>query len=190
MGTRVGGVVLTGGGAVRLDGADKASIEIAGQTLLERALAALAQTDETVVVGEWLPTTRPVTFLREEPAGSGPAAGLLAGLSGFVKLPEVVVALAVDMPLVTTETVRRLVAAVVSDEQVDGALLEGRQYLCAAYRTQALLAAAEELDSLPGASMQSLLAALTRTAVAAQGAEARDVDTLSDLRELRELMEE
>ena len=39
----LGGVVLSGGGAARFGGADKASIELAGETLLERALRALAE---------------------------------------------------------------------------------------------------------------------------------------------------
>ena len=35
----LGAIVLTGGTAVRLDGADKASLEVGGRTLLDRALA-------------------------------------------------------------------------------------------------------------------------------------------------------
>jgi molybdopterin-guanine dinucleotide biosynthesis protein A len=190
MQTTVGGIVLTGGGGVRLQGADKATIEIGGQTLLEHALAALRELAETVVVGDWLPTSRPVTFLREEPAGGGPAAGVLAGLAGFPRLPQIVVALAVDMPMVTTATVRRLVAALEADPGLDGVLLDGRQYLCAAYRPAALQEAAARLESSYGASMRQLLSSLSLGEVAALGAEARDVDTFSDLRELRELLAE
>src|SRR4051794_24238588 len=43
-------VVLAGGRASRLDGADKASIEYQGRTLLEHALEALADAAEVVVV--------------------------------------------------------------------------------------------------------------------------------------------
>ena len=39
----LGGIVLTGGAAVRFQGADKASIEIGGATLLEHVLGALAE---------------------------------------------------------------------------------------------------------------------------------------------------
>lgn len=190
MQTTVGGIVLTGGGGVRLQGADKASIEIAGQTLLEHALTALAELTETVVVGDWLPTSRPVGFLREDPAGGGPVAGLMAGLAGFPRVLGMVVALAVDMPLVTTATVRRLVAALETDPALDGVLLDGSQYLCAAYRPVALKDAASQLDSVHGASMRKLLAGLTLGEVAAIGPEARDVDTLEDLRDLRELLAE
>ena len=68
---RLGAVVLTGGSAVRLDGADKASIELGGLTLLEHALGALVDVDEVVVVGDHVPTTRPVTFTREDPRHGG-----------------------------------------------------------------------------------------------------------------------
>lgn len=190
METTWGGILLTGGGAVRLSGADKATIEIAGKSLLEYALAALAGVGETVVVGELVPTSRPVNFVREDPAGGGPAAGLLAGLAGFSRPPDSVVVLAVDMPLVTADSVRRLVAAMESDPALDGVLLDGGQYLCAAYRRRALTASGEQAESSHGLSMRKLLSGLRLGSVDSVGAEARDVDTLKDLQEIRELFEE
>jgi molybdopterin-guanine dinucleotide biosynthesis protein A len=179
-------VVLSGGTAVRFQGADKASIEVGGATLLEHVLGALAEVPEVVVVGEEVLTSRPVTFLREDPPGGGPAAGVLAGLSGFARPPHTTVVLAVDMPLVTTATVRRLVQAVTDD----GALLvdgDGRrQYLCAAYRTEALLAAAPPLEDQHGLAMRGLVGDLRLAEVPALPGEARDVDTWEDLLALRE----
>ncbi|MCD6638569.1 MAG: NTP transferase domain-containing protein, partial [Nocardioides sp.] len=62
------GVILAGGTAARLGGADKASIELGGRTLLEIAIDAFLDADEVVVVGpETVRTTRPVTFVREDP---------------------------------------------------------------------------------------------------------------------------
>jgi molybdopterin-guanine dinucleotide biosynthesis protein A len=186
--SELGGIVLTGGGAVRFGGADKASIEVAGETLLERSLGALAEVADVVVVGDEVPTSRPVTFLREDPPGGGPAAGLLAGLTGFPQLPHLVVVLAVDMPLVTAGTVRRLAGSVAGD----GALLVdagGRQqYLCAVYRTAALLAAAPE--NLHGLPVRRLVGGLALAEVTATGDEARDVDTWDDLRALRSELED
>jgi len=177
--------VLTGGGAVRFQGADKASIEIAGVTLLEHALAALSEVPEVVVVGDEVSTSRPVGFVREDPPGGGPAAGLLAGLRGFPALPRLVMVLAVDMPLVTTATVNRLMLSA----EEDGALLvdeEGRrQYLCAIYRSEALLGAAPALEEQHGLPMRRLVSGLRLGEVAAVGWEARDVDTWEDLTELR-----
>ncbi len=187
---RVGAVVLTGGTAARMDGADKASIELAGVTLLERALAATSTAGEVVVVGEQVPTSRPVTWTREEPRSGGPAAGLLAGLDRFLRPPELVQVLAVDMPRVTPGTFARLADAVRPD--VDGALLVDvagrRQQLCGVYRRAALErarpASREEEHGLP---MHRLLGRLTLVEVPAVGDEAQDVDTWADLRALRAL---
>jgi molybdopterin-guanine dinucleotide biosynthesis protein A len=145
---------------------------------------------EVVVVGDELVTSRPVTFLREDPAEGGPAAGLLAGLAGFPRPRRLVVVLAVDMPRVTTATVRRLVEAVADA----GALLVDengrRQYLCAAYRTEALLAAAPPLEEQHGLPMRRLVDDLRLAEVPALGGETRDVDTWEDLLELREQLGE
>lgn len=179
-------MILAGGSAVRLQGADKASMEVGDATLLEHVLDALSDTPDVVVVGDEVLTSRPVTFVREEPPAGGPAAGLLAGLGAFPRAPRLVVVLAVDMPMVTTATVRRLLTA--ADR--DGALLvdEGgrRQYLCAAYRSAALLAAAPSLEDQHGLAMRALVGGLDLAEVPALTWEARDVDTWADLTELRE----
>lgn len=184
----IGAVVLTGGSAVRLSGADKASIELGGLTLLEHALGALLDVDEVVVVGDPVPTTRPVTFTREDPAGGGPAAGLLAGLRCFARRPTLVVALAVDMPLVTSSTIRRLVEAVA--DPADGAALidTGKkvQFLCAAYTTAALDRVRPPYEEEHGLSMKRLVGGLRLEHVPAFGPESRDVDTWEDLLAMRE----
>ena len=187
----LGGVVLTGGGAARLGGADKASIEVGGQTLLEHALAALADVTELVVVGAEVPTSRPVTFTREDPPGGGPAAGLLAGLRAFARRPDRVVVLAVDMPLVTAATVRRLLDVSGGDGVV---LVDGsgrRQYLCAAYSTGALERAAGQATGElgHGLAMRELVARLRLTSLPASGDEAHDLDTWADLAILRDAVE-
>ncbi|MEP7090955.1 MAG: NTP transferase domain-containing protein, partial [Nocardioidaceae bacterium] len=142
---RLGAVVLAGGTAARMGGVDKASIELAGVALLERALAATMSAVEVVVVGEQVPTSRAVTWTVEDPPRGGPAAGLLTGLDSFLVTPDLVVVLAVDMPKVNAGTVARLTWAVEGDASVDGAVLvdpDGRrQTLAAVYRRSALDAA-------------------------------------------------
>ena len=91
-------VVLAGGTSARLGGVDKAGIELAGRTMLEHALAVVAGATEVVVVGEEVPTSRPVTFVREDPPRGGPAAGLLAGAAALSRTPDALAVLAVDMP--------------------------------------------------------------------------------------------
>jgi molybdopterin-guanine dinucleotide biosynthesis protein A len=182
---RLGAIVLTGGGAVRLGGADKAAVEGGGRTLLEHALDALLDADDVVVVGPDVPTERPVTFRREHPPGGGPAAGVVAGLTGFVRLPHRVVVLAVDMPWVRPATIRRLVEAAA---HADGAVLVDaggrRQYLCGVYDA-ALLAAAGSGDT-HGMPVRELLRTLDLVGVPAVASEARDVDTWEDVRAWRE----
>lgn len=183
-------MILSGGDAVRLSGADKASIEVGGITLLEHALGALVDVNEVVVVGEPVPTTRPVTFTREDPAGGGPAAGLLTGLRCFARRPDLVAVLAVDMPLVTSTTFRRLLATRAAHPESDGAALidEGRklQYLCAVYAVESLHRVQPSYEDEHGLSMRALVGGLRLEHVPAYGPEARDVDTWDDLLTIRE----
>jgi molybdopterin-guanine dinucleotide biosynthesis protein A len=183
-------VVLTGGTAARMGGADKAGLQIGGVTLLERALAAVIAASEVVVVGSRAPTSRPVTWTVEDPPRGGPAAGLLAGLDRFAAPPELVAVLAVDMPRVHAGTVARLTWAVERDPGVDGAVLVDaggrRQTLAAVYRVAALAAARPGPDEREhGLSMRSLVARLRLAEVPAVGDEARDVDTWTDLGDLK-----
>lgn len=187
---RLGAVILTGGTAVRLDGVDKASIEFGGVTLLERALHATLAAVDVVVVGAQVPTSRPVTFTREDPPKGGPAAGLLAGLDRLRPDVELVCALAVDMPRVEAGTVARLTWAVERDDAVDGACLVDasghRQPLAAVYRVAALQRTRpEDREREHGLAMRRLVGQLRLAEVPVVGDEARDVDTWSDLRDLR-----
>ena len=78
------GVVLAGGTAARMDGIDKASVELAGRTLLEYAVDAFLDADEVVVVGPaGVRTERPVTTVFEDPPRGGPVAGLLTGVDAL-----------------------------------------------------------------------------------------------------------
>lgn len=176
-------VVLAGGTAARLDGTDKAGIEYAGRTLLEHALAATAGAIETVVVGDRVPTSRPVAFVREDPPHGGPAAGLLAGRDALAVAPARILVLAVDMPRVDPGTVARLLAAATGH---DGAFLadrHGRRQLAGVVDVPALdRARPEDCHGLP---LHRLLVSLDLALVAPDGEEATDVDTWADLRDLR-----
>lgn len=175
-------VILAGGTAARLGGADKAGIEYAGRTFLEHALAAVEAAGEVVVVGEQVPTGRPATFVREDPPLGGPVAGLLAGRRALARDPEVLLVLAVDMPRVTDATVARLLDAASGR---DGAVLideDGRRQLVLAVRTDRLDAVAPADPH--GHSFHALLAPLDLADVAALADEARGVDRWEDLRDL------
>lgn len=177
----LGAVILAGGTAVRLGGVDKASLEWRGRSLLDWALDAVVDAAEVVVVGDVLPTERPVTFVREDPPLGGPAAGLLAGLDAFAGLPRELVVLAVDMPRVTLTTIGRLRAAA---EGRDGAVLvdgRGRRSLAYVLDVEALAARRPDAEAAYGMPLRVLLGELDLAAVPAQGDEARDVDTWDDL---------
>ena len=116
-------MVLAGGTAARMGGVDKASIELDGVTLLERALAATMSASRWSWSDSRCPPPVPVTWTIEDPASGGPAAGLLAGLDRFLVEPDLVAVLAVDMPRVNAGTVARLTWAVEADTDVDGAVL-------------------------------------------------------------------
>jgi molybdopterin-guanine dinucleotide biosynthesis protein A len=179
-------VILSGGGATRLDGADKSSLEHDGRTLLDHALDAVSAAGEVVVVGPEQPTSRSVTFTRELPAGGGPLAGLSAGVAALHEPPELVLVLAVDMPHVTGETVARLVAAMDDDGPGhDGAWLvddTGRRQLAGVVR-RVLVPLPGEAYGVP---MRRLMGLERTVDVAAEGREAQDVDTWDDVARLRD----
>lgn len=180
-------MILAGGGGARLGGVDKASLDVGGRTLLERALDAVAEIERVAVAGPESPTPREVVFTMETPPGGGPAAGLLTALVDGLGIDDGLVAVvAVDLPGVVAPTLRRLMLA--ADR--DGALLvdaDGRrQHLCGVYAVPALLAAAPPREEWHGLPMHRLLADLRLAEVEAVGDEAHDVDTWADHRALHE----
>ena len=178
-------VVLAGGTAARLGGADKASIEHAGRTLLEWALDALLDASEVVVVGDPVPTTRPVTFTRESPRYGGPVAALLTGRDALLRAPRTLGVLAVDMPRVTAYTFRRLREAAGGH---DGAFLadrDGRRQLAGVLDVARLDAVRPDHQGQHGMALHRLLSGLDLATIGPEGEEARDIDTWADLRDLQ-----
>lgn len=177
-------VILAGGTAARMGGIDKASIELYGRTLLARALEALIDAREVVVVGDEVPTDRPATFVREDPRHGGPVAGLLTGRDALLHAPGLLAVLAVDMPMVTAGTFDRLRDAV---GERDGARLvdpDGRHPLAFVVRTDRLDGVRPDREGQHGMALRALLAPLDLAEVATRADEHRDVDTWEDLRDL------
>ncbi|WP_017622053.1 molybdenum cofactor guanylyltransferase [Nocardiopsis chromatogenes] len=183
-------VILAGGRASRMGGADKPGQEVGGATLLERVAAAAP--GRVVVVGP--PRESPhAVYVREDPPGSGPVPALRAG-AAEVRAPWTAV-LAGDMPFLSAEHVTVLRAAA---EGRHGAVMvdsEGReQWLLGVWRTGRLRAA---LEAYPGVSLRGLFEA--RGCIRPfdyarvrppEGAElaAFDCDTPEDLARARELL--
>jgi CTP:molybdopterin cytidylyltransferase MocA len=133
-----------------------------------------------VVVGTDVPTSRPVTFTRESPAGGGPLAALCAGVDALAGRPRLVVVLAVDMPGVTAATVGRLLAA--AGEAGAAWLVDrsGRRQLAGAVLRERLVG----LPEPHGLPMRVLTGSGPATDVPAAGDEAEDVDTWADVHRL------
>ena len=104
-------IAILAGGESRRMGTDKASLEIGGMTLLERAARlALAVNSSVIVVGRVCPNDWPlpeVLFLSDTEAGLGPVGGLATALQ---HAQTSVLALACDLPLLTPEAVQWLIA--------------------------------------------------------------------------------
>lgn len=191
-------VVLAGGKAARMDGADKPGLEVGGVSMLvlvARAAAA-AGTRSLVVVGperggavhaglaEISSVLRDgLIRVREDPPGAGPVAALRCGL-GEVSAPWVAL-LAADLPFLTGECLTDLLAAGASTG-TDGVLLAdegGRlQWLTGAWRAEPLRRA---LACYEGRTLRGVLEPLrpvVRTLAVATGqAPWTDCDTPAEL---------
>ncbi len=177
---RYDALVVAGGRARRLGGADKPALTVGARPLLDRVLAACRDAATTVVVGPRRPTCRPVAWAREDPPGGGPLAALDAGLREVTH--ETVVVLSADLPFLRRSTVGELLAA--CDGAEAAVAFDGRdQPLCAAYRIEPLrreLALLHgEYGTLRGLPLRLLLPQLTVRRVAS--ADALDCDTWEEL---------
>ena len=184
-------IVLAGGRAARLGGADKPTMVVGGRTLLAAVLAAgparvrgrsswsgrIARADRIARAGQ--PTAghrragpgAPGTLrvVREEPPGAGPVPALRRGLAELAVLhgdtgdAGLVAVLAADLPFLRAAHLRALLAAAAGQ---DGAVLtdgDGRpQWLAGCWRAAVLRRAA---DRYSGASLHGLLSPLNPVSV-------------------------
>ncbi|OCC11800.1 NTP transferase domain-containing protein [Streptomyces sp. PTY087I2] len=179
-------IVLAGGAAKRLGGADKPGVRVGGRALLDRVLAACGGAARTVVVGDRRPTARPVVWTREVPQGGGPLAALGAGLR--LTTAEYVLVLSADLPFLGPRTVDALLAAT-GEPGREGALCtdpDGRdQPLVAAYRAEPLrrelALIATEHGGLAGLPLRLLTAELDLARIDAGPDAAFDCDTWDDI---------
>lgn len=167
-------------------GRDKASLTLAGRSMLRHILDGLPGGVPVVIVGPDPGSVgRPVTICREEPSGGGPAAGVAAALP-WVRTP-VIALLATDMPW-AAPVLAELRALLVADD-LDAALAVDvtghEQPLCAAYRSAALRRSLARADPA-GRSIRQVVAALDRVVRHRVGTDAAwrlaDIDTPEDLR--------
>ena len=147
--------VLAGGKSSRM-GADKALLELAGQTLLQRALKlARAVTEDVRIVGARDKFGEFAPVVEDKYPNRGPLAGIHAALTSTPSALNLI--LAVDLPFLEKRFLQYLVAeacaanAVVTVPRAAG----GLQPLCAVYRREfaalaekALAAGRNKIDTL------------------------------------------
>jgi molybdenum cofactor guanylyltransferase len=198
-------VVLAGGRATRLGGADKPGLVVGRRSLLGSVVAAVTEAgaSRVVVVGPQRPAAlRPgtggpgtgrggglVSYTREEPPGGGPVAALRCGLAG-VSAP-VVVLVAADLPFLRPAHVTRLLGALAGQGAPGVVLLDasGRPQWLAGCWPAAVLRAA--LGAYPGSSLRGVLgplgpATLPDDTAAGEPPPWLDCDTADDLRVARD----
>lgn len=179
-------IVLAGGTARRLGGADKPQLRVGGRRLLDRAVAAVAEAQRIVVVGPVQPVDGTVTFCREDPPGGGPVAAVAAGLPATSA--EVVVLLAADLPWIAPAIPLLVEAAAGAAASGPAVLVDasGRpNHLAAAWPRAQLRAALGRVGEPAGAAMRALVADVAPVSVRDTGGWGRDCDTWDDLAEAR-----
>lgn len=180
-------VVLAGGRGSRLGGVSKADLKVGGQRLLDRVLMAVRGARTVVVVGDV--TVPPgVLLTSEEPPGTGPAAGLVAGLAAVDSPAEWTLVLACDLPG-AQDAVGLLLSAAEAASEAAGESADGYclaapdgtpQWLLGIHRSDALRSAAEAYGDPRHRSVRGLLAGLRLTAVEEAAGVGRDLDTPAD----------
>jgi molybdopterin-guanine dinucleotide biosynthesis protein A len=186
--TTLAAVVLAGGESRRF-GADKLDAHLGDVSLLEHALAGLPVDADLIIVGPPRAVHRPARFVREQPAGTGPAAAMIAGLSAALDpAPEAIVVLPGDAPAAGSAAMI-LLAALQADPEASIVMATDRagreQPLQLALRpagaTALILAAGESKGA--GQSARGLLGQLQPPprAVTLAAADHFDIDTVEDL---------
>lgn len=176
-------VILAGGSGRRLGGVDKSVLVVHGERLLDTALRAARGARTRVVVGQ-VSVPDEVVLTREDPPGTGPAAGLLAGLDAVTNSASWTLVLAVDLPHAPAAVSLLLAAAGVAEGD-DGVVIGGAdnfpQHLLAIYRTDALRRAFAAYGNPANRSIKGLLAPLHLRVVPAADIVSADIDTPDDL---------
>lgn len=139
--------ILAGGKSSRM-GSDKALLRFGAETLLESALNRLrAVTDHVFIVGSRPELSAYAPVIPDAYAERGPLAGIYSALRGSPG--ELNLMLAVDMPFVPLEFLKKLLTAAGQSHAMVTfpAGKDGSQPLCAVYRREFVAIAQEALES-------------------------------------------
>ncbi len=175
-------IIVAGGRGSRLGGVVKADLQVGGQRLLDRVLLAARHARQRLVVG-MVDVPHDVRQIVEDPPGSGPAAGLVAGLDAIAEPSEWTLVLACDLPG-AEEAVPQLLRAAISGGDADGHCLGSEdgtpQWLLGIHRSDALRRAAADYGDPRQRSVRGLLAPLRLDVIADVADVGKDLDTWGD----------
>ncbi|MBE2997737.1 NTP transferase domain-containing protein [Nocardiopsis sp. HNM0947] len=151
-------VVLAGGAARRMGGADKPGLVVGGRTLLEGVVAAVRDhsPDSHVVVVGPERSSPAAEYVREDPPGGGPVPALRAGLARVHAARTAL--LAADLPHLRAADLAALEEAAAPGPGAVYSDAEGHpQWLTGLWHTEVLRGALERYE---GASLRRLLGPL------------------------------
>lgn len=176
-------VIVAGGAGTRMGGVSEADLIVDGSRLVESVVAGVRSARTIVVVGS---TEVPdgVVLTREDPPGTGPAAGLGAGLAVVNHPSPWTLVLSVDLPDAARVAARLLGAARALEDHFDGAVIVAEhraQWLMGCYRTSALRRAVDAFGPLEHAPLRRVLSPLLLQEVAPGDALPVDIDSPADL---------
>lgn len=181
---KVAAIVLAGGHGARLGGFRKADLIVGGRRLLDTVLEAVGGCEQRIVVGyEDLEVPAGVVLTREDPPGSGPAAGVAAGMA-FVAEAEWVITLACDLPGVAAAVPKLVAAAGAARAEIDSisaAAGERVEWLVSIHRSHSLRAAIASFGgSVENLSMRRLFKEMVWEHVRVPPTSTHDIDTWED----------
>jgi molybdopterin-guanine dinucleotide biosynthesis protein A len=158
----IAAVLLAGGQASRLGGADKPGITIGGRSLVATVAAAAADAGASriIVVGPARAglAADHLEFTSEQPPGAGPVPALRAGIARVAE-PWLLL-LAADLPFLRGPHLRTLLTTAARRQAAGALLVDGqgrKQWLVSCWRTGPLRSA---LDEYGGASLGGVLGRL------------------------------
>lgn len=178
-------IILAGGRGSRLGGVRKADLRVGGERLLDRVLSAVKGCEPRIVVGyEDLQVPEGVLVTREDPPGSGPAAGIAAGMELVGEDATWVLTLACDLPGVSAAVPLLLDAAAnagAETEAISASSEDRLEWLVSIHRTHSLHHAITHHEGgVVNCSMRRLYSGLQWEQVAAPPASTHDIDTWED----------
>ena len=179
-------VILAGGRGSRLGGLSKADLVVGGRRLLDRVLDAANSARRIVVVGD-VAVPPGVLLTREDPPGTGPAAGVVAGLAALDDPAEWTLVLACDLPDAEPAVAALVTKSGVVTGQADGdayclqRAAEEPEWLLGIYRSASLRQAAADYGDPRNRSVRGMLRPLNPVLVEPDLAEhVDDLDTWAD----------